>query len=435
LTYPYQLTSQYFRVGLATGVSQAAAFFKLWLVARYFGVSAELDGYYLAFVVPSVVTGVLSGAIQTGLFPVHASLRARGRDDLARELVRKLLLLHIVAGFFLAMLLAAFGPWLASVLVDPERVEQRRALELVLPFAAITMAVTIVVEFAGHLLALRGRYVIAAAAPIGNALVGCSVLIAWSAGGLSSLVWGTVAGVLAQLGVVAAGALMTGSTSLVSSLRVVEPGRHLGEVARLGAWMLPGLICANLTLALPTILLTHHGDGAVAAFGYAFRLHQSTLQILVIGFSPVLLARLSQLVVQRDWTQLRQLQELAARASTLLGVAAVAIVALAGTWFLEAVFAYGSFDAVAARRVGLHWLWLTIGLGVAVFGNVLAKRLQAEGRSDILSLIAACGTAMVLLVGVLTGPQLGEYAAPAALTSASAATTVLLSRFVVRVQR
>jgi hypothetical protein len=64
-------------VTLVTFLAQLATSGKVGLVARYFGLGAVLDGYKRAFVLPNLITGMVFGAIQTGLFPVRTAGVAR----------------------------------------------------------------------------------------------------------------------------------------------------------------------------------------------------------------------------------------------------------------------------------------------------------------------------------------------------------------------
>ena len=59
------MCNQLIAVGVVTGIAQLAAFVKVWVTARLFGVGAQLDGYNLALVAPTLISGVLSGMLQT----------------------------------------------------------------------------------------------------------------------------------------------------------------------------------------------------------------------------------------------------------------------------------------------------------------------------------------------------------------------------------
>lgn len=91
---------QLIAITLLTAVAQAVAFAKLWLTARLFGTSAELDGYFLALAIPTLPSGVISGALQTAFFLVRARL-ARDQDRATVERFERAVLLGFGGNAFL----------------------------------------------------------------------------------------------------------------------------------------------------------------------------------------------------------------------------------------------------------------------------------------------------------------------------------------------
>jgi peptidoglycan biosynthesis protein MviN/MurJ (putative lipid II flippase) len=205
---------------------------------------------------------------------------------------------------------------------------------------------------------------------------------------------------------------------------------EIREIVWLGIWILPGTLLANLGAALPQVLLVPYGEGAVSAFGYAYRFHQTAIQLLVMGMSPLLLSRFSELTADRKWAALDSLQRLALRASTIAGLVALVAVALFGETALYWLLGHGRFDAAAAARVARHWSWLTLGLGAALYGNVLAKRLQADKRTPELSLISLAGLVTLVAFAWALRPMIGEIAIPAAIVTGALITAFAMVRLI-----
>lgn len=391
---------QVIAVTLLTFIAQLTAFGKIWLVARYFGVSAELDGYYLAFLLPTVVSGVLGGVLQSGLFPVYAHLRAQ-RGEVAVERLERALLLGI-CGFALgfSVLLAIISPFIGGLIAQDAPPTVLKATIFALPFAASTIPLYGAEQILASFLALRGRYTLAAAAPIANALVGATLLVAWPEGGLLNLALGTVVGLIAQVFVVSRAAQAAGCRPWKRPPPISEVRAEMAEITKLGGWAIPGLIFANVTLALPHVLVSGFGEGAVSAFGYAFRFHLSVIQLLAMAASPIILARFGELVARGEHEALRALLHRGLILSVLVGAGFLGFVAFLGEPLLLAIFSHGQFDAEAAARVATHWMWMTLGLFPAVWGIVLTKYLQAARRSELVTLGWFLG-----LVGLWVGSQ------------------------------
>ena len=406
-----------------TAIAQGAGFLKLWLTARLFGVGPELDGYYLALVMPTFVSGTLSGLLQTALFPVRARLAAGGDQQKVARFERGVIVVLLGFGLAISASILLAGSFIITGTGGSIAPPVLSAAGFVLPFAALLVPLNGVGDGLGYLLAMRDRYSIAAAAPIANALLGAAMLAAWPEGGLFNLALGTVAGVALQVAICAWALARTGFVFFADLPAWAEFSAEWREMFRLAAWIVPGVVFANLTATLPTVLIAPYGEGAVSAFGYAWRLHQYAIQLLVMAASPVLLARFSQLVAAGNERAIRRLLRKATWLSCGLGVLAVGGVALLGEPLLTSVFS-GQFDATAAALVADHWLWLTVALGPAILGNVFAKVWQARGRSGLMSLLAGVGLAVLLLSHAILARWLGPHSVAAAIGLSSIAVLV-----------
>lgn len=414
-------------IALLTGASQLAAFFKLWFTARLFGVGSELDGYNLALVLPSLVSGVLLGFLQTGLFPVRARLNARAPLQETEKFERAVLWSSFFFGILATMLIVVSSTWLIPKLGGSAPPSVISALAFALPMTAPLVALNMLGDCAGYLLAMRGRFAIAAGAPIVNGMVGGLLLAAWPEGVLLNLVLGTLLGLLAQVVICLYGLSKTGFDVFGPVAKWQQASHLMYDIARLGGWVLPGVIFSNLIVSLPPIWMTAYGEGAVSAFGYAYRLHSSAVQLLVMASSTVILANFSDLVANQNEASISRLLRKAALISIALGVSSVLAVWGLGPIVLETLFV-GRFDSTAASRVATHWLWLTSGLGFAILSNVYAKLWQAKARPQLISLIAFLALLTMTLTFWLLRSALNEYALAASLSLSSLAVVLFGSR-------
>lgn len=411
-------------IALLTAASQLAAFFKLWFTARLFGVGSELDGYNLALVLPSLVSGVLLGFLQTGLFPVRARLNARAPLQETERFERAVLWSSFLLGILATLLIVIGSTWLTPKLGGSAPPSVIAALAFALPMTAPLVALNMLGDCAGYLLAMRGRFAIAAGAPVINGLIGGLLLAIWPEGGLLNLVLGTLLGLLAQVGICLHGLSKCGFAVFGPVAKWQQASRLMYDIARLGAWVLPGVIFSNLIVSLPPIWMTAYGEGAVSAFGYAYRLHSSAVQLLIMASSTVILANFSDLVAQQNIPAIKRLLFKAGLIALFLGLTGTGAVLILGKIVLETLFA-GQFDATAASRVATHWFWLTSGLGFSILGNVYAKLWQAYGRPHLISMLAGCALMTLGASFWMLQNYLQEYALPAAL-SLSAMIVVLI---------
>jgi peptidoglycan biosynthesis protein MviN/MurJ (putative lipid II flippase) len=396
-------------VFFAHATAFAVGFFKFWLVARLFGVGVELDGYYLALTLPTFISGVASGLLQTGFFTVRARLARVSTPVVVECFERTVLVGNALVGALIALVLALIVFTIPAVMGVDTQSNTWQNTAYVLPYALALIPLNALGGAMGYLLAFRGCYHWFAAAPIANALFSSGLLLAWPEGGLFNLALGTLLGLALQVGL-CAWALQRGGFRFIGVLaRIGEMTQEWREMLRLSTWILPGILLANLSATLPTVLMASHGEGAVSVFGYAWRLHTYAVQLLVMGMASVILARFSGLVAQGDLSAVRSILDKAFWISVLIGIAAVGGVWLAGVPVLEFVFG-GRFDAAASRAVAGQWQWLALALGPVILGNVLAKFFQACGNVRILNLFAVIGFCTLLMVTMLAGSMVGAHA-------------------------
>lgn len=420
-------------ISLLTAASQLAAFLKLWFTARTFGIGPELDGYNLALVLPTLISGVMAGVLQTGLFPVRARLNATGDEAAVAAFERTVLFGVAGLGGIVTLLLLLGMPLIVAALSGFSPDSVRAALAFAFPLAAFLVLFNFIGDCCGYLLAMRNRFAIAAGAPVANGILGAALLAAWPEGGLLNLVAGTVLGVALQVFICLRGLKASGFSCFGRRFSWSRMKPLWREMSLLGGWILPGVVFSNLVVSLPPLWIAKYGEGAVSAFGYAYRLHASALQFLVIAGSTAILARFSDLVAQRDTAALRSILLKSGIASAAIGLCAIAAVWTVGAACLEWLFG-GRFDAEAATRVAAHWLLLTIGLPFAMFGNIFAKLWQAQKRPQLISTMAGVGLLSLIIAYWLADSFLREYSLSAAL-AVSSCSVVLSGAFFLKMPR
>lgn len=413
---------------LAAG-SQISAFFKLWFTARIFGLSAELDGYNLALVIPTTLSSIFAGCLQTGLFPVRANLNAMGeRNDV--DAFERVLLLSVGAAGCIAAALLYFSNDLVMTYFSPRGLDPsvQNALQIVAPSVSVLVGLSMLGDTAGYILAMRRRFAVAAGAPIINGIIGGLVLASFPQAGLASLLVGTIVGSICQVGICIWGLHRSGLRLFGSLLPIVQARVLLCQIVALSAWIFPGVVLSNLVVSLPAVWVSGFGEGANSAFGYAYRLHSSTVQLLVMAGSPVILANFSDLIAGGEIQAVRSILLKTAAIALIIGATGVILVGTIGPSLLTYIFR-GKFDADAAIRVSNHWWWMSTGVAFLIIGNVFAKLWQSQQRPKFMTLMAIISIITMIGSYHLLMPYLGEYGVAAAMSVAAVATVVVGARF------
>lgn len=393
------MRSQLITVGLLTGLSQATAFLKLWYVAKVFGIGSELDGYNLALVVPTFVAAIISSLIQTGFFPTRSAFKLRANKEQLQKFERNVIWSSATIGILVSALVVLANSWIITYLVSDRYVDTLGVIEKIFPYVATIIALNILIDTMGYVLAMYDRFAYAAAAPIINGLIGALFLIIWPEYGINSLVAGTILGIVGQLIVCTLGFKSIKFPIFGPVLSRVVFFPEVKKMVRLSFWILPGVVFSNITTSLPMIWAAQFGEGVASTFGYAYRLHTSIVQLLVMASSTIILAHFSTLIANSEGGQIRRFLVNSAIVSFLIGGFGVVVIWSVGPKVLVEIFA-GKFDADAALNVSNMWMWLTVGLAFTLLGNVFAKLWQAQGNAKQMSLVA--GFTLLLLLGTFS---------------------------------
>jgi peptidoglycan biosynthesis protein MviN/MurJ (putative lipid II flippase) len=166
--------------------------------------------------------------------------------------------------------------------------------------------------------------------------------------------------------------------------------------------IMPAVVFSNGTTMIIQMTCARLGEGAVALYGYASRLHGAATQVLIIGISTVLLPRFAALLARNENDEIVRLLWRIGRASLMICVFVAAGVWALGTPVVLTLLGRGHFDHALGARVGQAWLLLTLSLFPFGLATFFAKLYQAKLRPQLLSLsslVALIATTLACLVG------------------------------------
>jgi len=381
-------------------ILQAAGFCKLLLIADYFGAGPLLDAYYLGLVIPTLLTGVSAGILQTAFVPTYVGTKARGDEASARMLASAMLSwTAVILGAVAALLAALRGVALPllSLHIGPDTRDALRSAFVLLVWTAPLNALA---DAGALLLNAEGRFAVAAAAPLLNVFVGAIVLVVWHGGVVDALVWSLFAGLLVQVLVILVAIRTAGIRLRLQFTLPPTVPRMLRSVA---LPVLLSMLLGNLIPAFIQMMSVRAGTGAISAMGYASRLHNSLVQAVVLSISVVLLPHFARLIAEGRNTELRAILERVFVATLLFAAATGVLVAAAGPLLVQVLLERGHFTAADTHLVARVWLALTSGLLGATWGIFLARLFQAQQRVWLIftlgciSVVANVGLAFALL--------------------------------------
>jgi putative peptidoglycan lipid II flippase len=413
-------------VGAAFALAAAAGLVRNMVIARQFGIGADLDAYYAAFKLPDLLfTVVAGGALATAFIPVFASFLAD--DDLAgawrlASAITNLVVLIVSA---LAITTAIIAPWLVHTLIAPgfdaaEQAETAAVMRVVL----ISTLVFGISAVQGSVLHGFKHFLLPALAPIVYPL-GIVAGALWLAPiwGIRGLAVGAVLGAVLHLAIKVPGLLHFGFRWW-PTLGLSNPA-----VRRVVALMGPRILdlgVFHLTLLATTNLASRLGAGSVSALEWGWDAMQLPETVVGTAFGLVAFPTLADLAARGDVAGLRHTLSETLRAVIALATPAAAGLILLGRPLLQLLYQRGAFDAAATEAVFVALRFYALGL-VGHASLELAARTFFAQQDTVTPLLIAAGSAAVnILLGLLLMNLMGHGGLALANSLAVSAEVVVL---------
>jgi len=322
------------------------------VIAWRLGVSADVDAYQAAFLLPDLLNYFLAGgALSIAFIPMYTRVRREQGLASATRLLAEVLGTTTAVAAGVTLLLWAIAPSVVDRLFGFDRAGldlTARLTRIVLPAQLFFIAGGIV---RGALMA-EDRFTSQALAPlIYNAGIIAGGLLLGSRLGAEAFAWGAVAGAL--LGGLLPSLLEARQAGLAIGFRVDPRDPELRRYLMLALPLMLGVSLLTVDEWYDKVFGSRAGEGAVAALSYARRLLQLPVSIIGQAIATAALPLLTRL-----WSEGRReaLDDLLQGA--LGGGLALAALAAAGMWALAdplvvVLYEHGRFAAADTARVAV----------------------------------------------------------------------------------
>jgi putative peptidoglycan lipid II flippase len=401
---------------------QVAAFLRTAIIAAMLGTSLDVDAYNLGLIAPSFISTVVGSWLQLSFIGRYTTLVTTGELGLAAAYRARMLAIVLGLALLFASLCFVLPERIMALFMPNGQTAMMASAAAALKISGLILVPIMLGDFIALILNSHGRFFAAALAPLVNALFSVLGLWLWSSLNLSALVWTLLFGSLAQCFVVIA-ALLRMHLSFPVKTSVAK-----GEVRltiMLALPLLPAMMLSNSAAAIIQFRMASLGEGMVAIYGYASRLHGALAQVLVIGLSTVLLPHFAALWSRGEKAEITILFRRLARCTILLVAYLTLGICLMGETATKILFQRGAFDTQQTLEVSRLWTLLSFSLFPLAFGTFIAKFCQAvrEAGSVLASgLVSFAATWFVSWLGV-------SLASPSIVASSALASAALVTCF------
>ncbi|MFC3989361.1 murein biosynthesis integral membrane protein MurJ [Actinoplanes siamensis] len=391
-------------MALATLASRVAGFLRVLVLTAALGLGTRLlDAYNVANTLPNAVYELLvGGAMASVVVPLLA--RAALTDPDHGVLYTQRLLSLMVYGLSAITLLAmALAPLLVGLVAPGFTAGQH---ELAVVFSRYFLPQILfygVSATAGAVLNIRGRFAVAAWAPLCNSLVVIAVgLLYVSSRSFTLLAIGTTAGVFAQMALVVAALSRSG---FPIRLHLDPRGIAIRRIAGLAGWVLLSVLGAQAFLLAATRVASLSGPGGVTAYQNALAVFQVPFAVIALTVMTTMLPRLSRSAARRDHDRIVRDLSLAVRVAVAVMAPIAVALLLLGRPIAAVLFDHGSSAPATVRLLGT--VLAAFGLALVPFSaySILQRGFYATQDTRTPALITA-GVAVTGIVGCVVAGRL-----------------------------
>jgi putative peptidoglycan lipid II flippase len=407
----------------ATGLSRLLGLAREVVAAKYFGVTAAMSAFTIAFQVPNLVRALFAdSALQGAFVPVFTELLEKGeRKEAFRVASSLFFLICLVVGAVTALFILLAGPIMS--LFAPGFDDQPALRDLTVALSRLMFPIVGLLALSGLVVGMLNsfdHFAVPALAPVAWNLV----IIAALVGLVPVLPDGD------EIYAYAIGILVGTVVQFLLPLPWLR-GRGGGLTLRLD-WrdervlkvlklMLPvtialGLI--NLSLLINSLFGTLVSEQAPAAIDKAFRIYQLPQGLFSISIATILFPTLSRFASRGARDDLRRTMGNGVRQIFLLLIPSAVAMAVLAEPITRLVYQRGAFDAQATDLTSTAMLWWSISLpfqGVSLLFSRTFFSLQRPWVTTALAglnLVVNAGLAAALygpfeIAGIVLGTVVG----------------------------
>jgi|SRR5215218_479621 len=351
----------------ATGLSRVLGLVREIVAAKYFGVSAAMSAFTIAFQVPNLVRALFAdSALQGAFVPVFTELLQKGKRREAFHVASSLLFLIVLVLGTVTALFIVFAEPIMS-LFAPGFDDDPALRDLTVGLSQLMFPIVLLLALSGLTVGMLNsfeHFSVPALAPVAwNVVIIISLVLLTPLFDGQERVYAYAIGVL--LGTVVQLLLPLpwlrgrgGHFSLALDWR----NEHVRRVLWLMLPVTLALGMINLSLLINSLIGTLVSDQAPAAIDKAFRIYQLPQGLFSISIATVLFPTLSKLAASGRRDDLRATMANGMRQILLLLIPSAVLMAVLAEPITRLVYERGEFDAEATELVATAMVWWSISL-------------------------------------------------------------------------
>lgn len=383
------------------GLDKIVAVIRQVIIARHFGLSAELDAFNVANNMPDLLYAMISGgALAIALIPILSEALSKDGQKALWHLFSRIANLAFIVTAFLAVLIAIFAPnlvgWKLGI-APGFNAEQR---SIVVNLMRLNLVATLIFSISGLMMAglqANQHFLFPAMSPIlynvGQILGAIFFVPLW---GIYGLVYGVILGAVLHL-LVQVPALIKYQFTWIPSLGFQD--RYVRQVLKLMGPRVISIFFVQLTFIVRDNLASQLQQGAVSALTYGWMIMQLPETLIGTAIGTALLPTLSEMVAAQDNLKFKETLERAFQVLTAITIPVAVIACFGLRPFIEIVF------SLSPAQTDLL-LWVTRGYLIGLLGQCLLETVVRSFYARQNAIFPMLGSLLNLVIYIGLGSVL-----------------------------
>ncbi len=332
-------------VASSTLLSRILGFIRDMLIAKYFGASGSLDGFFVAFRIPNLFRRLVAeGALTISFIPVYTEYLVHQGEEEALKLAQKTLTILTLVLLLIVGIGILFSPEIVRLFaygfISPEKISLTIDLNRIMfPYLFLVG----LVAFCMGVLNSHGYFFAPAVSPVllnVGFIIGTVFFSAYFSEPLYGLAYGVIFGGVLQVLTQVPYMIRSGFRIRVS-FDLAHPG--IRRIFRLIAPALFGIAVYQINILMSTILASMLAPGSISYLYYSDRLTEIILGVFIVSIGNVLLPEMSRISAKEDMESLRALYTRSISAALFLAIPAGIALMAAGTPIISVLFLRDKF--------------------------------------------------------------------------------------------
>ena len=355
------------------------------IIAKYFGTGPGLDAFFIAIILPVVVSGIVVASIQSSIIPVLIEYKTNGQEKEGYRIFHSSFTISLLVFVFLSLLMVLFSGGIISLIAPGFKDERHLIASNLMRIVAPVVFIGGISDLVGALFNVHKKFAIPAFGGAVNVLVSLAYLLLFKSQSVFALAIGLLVGSSVQC-IYTILLAIKGGLKLGISFHFKDPG--VKKVFHVMVPMLLGTTFSNLNLTIDQIMASVLPAGSVSALNYAKHINDIVAQLFIFSIGSAILPFFSQQIAEGKIDELKNTFSLAVRMAFFLLMPITVFIFVLGTPVIQVVLQRGAFDHASTLAVSGALKAFAVGLVALAVGIIAVRVLTSLQLTKILAYVA-----------------------------------------------